>query len=494
VLAILKAGGAYVPLDPTYPKERLALMLEDAQVSVLLTASVQLNKLPEHQFPVICLDTDWQAISENSRENPIHQTEPENLAYLIYTSGSTGKPKGVMVQHHSLRSYVSNAYVEFGMNSSDRVLQFASISFDAAAEEIFPCLVSGAALILRTDEMISSIPKFLQQCCDRGVTVLDLPTAFWHQVVTELAAANLVIPDSLRLVIIGGERASRKHLTTWQQQVSQQVRLINSYGPTEATIVATLCDLSVPTSGEVPIGKAIPQVQTYVLDPDLQLVPLGTPGELYIGGVGVTRGYLKRSALTAERFIPNPYNTEPGARLYKTGDLVCYLPDGNLEFLGRIDHQVKIRGFRIELAEIEALINQHPAVREAVVVAHSDRSDHQRLIAYVVGQYQLETVEAFHTQQTLQWQTVFDSLYQKFDSTQNSGFYIKGWESSYTGASIPDEEVRAWMEQTTERILALQPKRVLEIGCGGSGLMLFSIAPHCQQYWATDPSQLQSSH
>ncbi|MHC5857699.1 amino acid adenylation domain-containing protein [Nostoc sp.] len=503
LLAILKAGGAYVPIDPAYPKERLALILRDAQVSVLVTQQSLLAVLPALESQVVCVDTDKSAIAQESQENLVNQTQLENLVYIIYTSGSTGTPKGVTIQHRSLASYAKIACLEYGLQASDavrgasrreggqsdRVLQFASISFDAAAEEIFPCLICGAALILRTDEMLSSIPRFLQQCRDWGITVLDLPTAFWHQVTSELATAKLALPDSLRLVIIGGERADRKHLTTWQQQVGQRVRLVNTYGPTETTIVATLCDLSGSTADEVPIGKPIPQVQTYVLDPSLQLVPVRTPGELYIGGVGVARGYLNRPDLTAEKFIPNPYSSKPGERLYKTGDLVRYLSDGNLEFIGRIDHQVKIRGFRIELGEIEALLNQHPGVQEAVVVAHSDRSDHQRLIAYVVGQYQPETVEALDTQQTLQWQTVFDSLYKKFDATQHSGFYIKGWESSYTGASIPDEEVREWMEQTTGRILALQPNRVLEIGCGGSGLMLLSIAPHCQQYWATDPSQ-----
>ncbi|MBD0264764.1 MAG: AMP-binding protein, partial [Tolypothrix sp. Co-bin9] len=219
LLAILKAGGAYLPLDPAYPKERLALMLRDSQVSVLLTSSAQLDRLPQHQCKVICLDTDWQIISQHSCENPIHQTQPENLAYLIYTSGSTGTPKGVMIQHCSLSSYTNTAYINFEINSSDRVLQFASISFDTAAEEIFPCLICGAALILRTDEMISSIPQFLQQCRDWGITILDLPTAFWHQLTTELARANLAIPNSLRLVIIGGERADKKHWKTWQQQV-----------------------------------------------------------------------------------------------------------------------------------------------------------------------------------------------------------------------------------------------------------------------------------
>ncbi|GAX38399.1 non-ribosomal peptide synthetase [Nodularia sp. NIES-3585] len=398
LLAILKAGGAYLPLDPAYPQERLALMLKDSQVSVLLTSSAQLETLPQHQAQVICLDTDWPIISNNSFEKPIHQTQPENVAYLIYTSGSTGAPKGVMIQHHSLSSYINTACIEFEINSSDRVLQFASISFDTAAEEIFPCLICGATLILRTDEMISSIPQFLQQCRDWGITVLDLPTAFWHQVTSELATANLAIFNSLRLVIIGGEKADTKHLNTWQQQVGNRVRLVNSYGPTETTIVATLCNLSVPETGKVPIGRAIPQAQTYVLDSNFQLVPIGTPGELYIGGVGVARGYFKRPDLTAQRFIPNPYSLKPGERLYHTGDLVRYLHNGNLEFLGRVDHQVKIRGFRIELGEIEALLNQHPAVRESVVVAHSDHSDHQRLIAYVAGQHQQETVVELDTQ------------------------------------------------------------------------------------------------
>ncbi|HYX15544.1 MAG TPA: amino acid adenylation domain-containing protein [Nostoc sp.] len=393
LLAILKAGGAYLPLDPAYPKERLTLMLKDAQVSVLLTSSVKLNTLAEQQSQVICVDTDWQAISQESQENPIHQTQLDNLAYLIYTSGSTGTPKGVMIQHRSLACYINTASIKFEIKTSDadggqsqRILQFASISFDTAAEEIFPCLICGAALILRTDETLSSTPQFLQQCHDWGITVLDLPTAFWHQITAELATANLALPDSLRLVIIGGERADRKHLIMWQQQVNQRVRLVNSYGPTETTIVATLCDLSVSTSGEVTIGRAIPQVQTYVLDPYLQLLPVGTPGELYIGGVGVARGYCNRPELTAEKFIPNPYTTEPGARLYKTGDLVCYLPDGNLEFIGRIDHQVKIRGFRIELGEVEVLLNQHLAVRETVVVVSQDSVNSKRLVAYVVPQ------------------------------------------------------------------------------------------------------------
>ncbi|MBV6623053.1 MAG: amino acid adenylation domain-containing protein [Rivularia sp. (in: Bacteria)] len=386
LLAILKAGGAYVPLDPNYPKERLALMLEDAQAPVLLTTSVLLDALPENQSQIVCLDRDWQIIAEYSDENPISDTKSENLAYVIYTSGSTGRPKGVTIEHRSLSNYINNACIEFEIKSSDRVLQFASISFDTAAEEIFSCLVSGAALILRTDDMLSSISHFLERCDKWQVTILDLPTAFWHQVSAQFATENLTIPDSVRLVIIGGEKANRNYLDIWQQKVGKQVRLVNTYGPTETTIVATTCDLSsIATTDEVLIGKAISQVQTYVLSPeDLQLVPVGVAGELCIGGVGIARGYLNQPELTAQRFIANPYSTEPKARIYKTGDLVRYLADGNLEFLGRIDNQVKIRGFRIELSEIEVLLNQHLDVKESVVVSREETIGSQRLVAYIV--------------------------------------------------------------------------------------------------------------
>ncbi|MHC5762542.1 amino acid adenylation domain-containing protein [Nostoc sp.] len=389
LLAILKAGGAYVPLDPAYPKERLALMLKDAQVSVLLTSSVQLDTLPEHESQTICLDTDWQTIADNSQENPINQTQPENLAYLIYTSGSTGTPKGVMIQHRSLSTYINTVCIDFALNSSDRILQFTSISFDVAAEEIFSCLVQGATLILRTDKMLSSISEFLYQCNNLELTILDLPTSFWHQLTDQLSIGNLVLPAAVRLVLIGGEKAEPSRLKIWQQQVGEQVRLVNCYGPTETTISATMYDLSTVTSlktvrCELPIGKPINNIQTYILDSSLELVPIGVPGELYIGGVGLARGYRNRPELTAEKFIPNPYSTEAGARLYQTGDLVRYRLDGNIEFLGRIDYQVKIRGFRIELGEIEALLNQHSDVQESVVIDTEDVSGNKRLVAYIV--------------------------------------------------------------------------------------------------------------
>lgn len=502
LLAILKAGGAYLPLDPAYPQERIALILADAHVPVLLTQQKQLQRLFQQDTRVVCIDTEWEAIAQESQANPVNLAQLEHLAYVIYTSGSTGKPKGVMVEHRSLASFTQTASCAYAITPSDRILQFASISFDAAVEEIYPCLVRGATLVLRSDEMLSSVPTFFQKCRDWELTILDLPTAFWHQICIALPALNLLLPQSLRLVIIGGERARSQQLESWQQYVNPQVRLVNTYGPTEATVVATMCDLAglqaVDTRRVLPIGRAIDRnVQVYVLDQSLQPVPVGEAGELYIGGLGVARGYLNQPQLTAEKFIPNPLCPERGDRLYKTGDLVRYRQDGNLEYLNRIDHQEKIRGFRIELGEIEAVMGQHPAVRDNVVVVREDVPGDKRLVAYVVPSQgdandtadMQASLKDCDTQQKLQWQGVFDSLYGEFDFSQQAKFYVKGWNSSYTGLPIPDEQVREWMKQTVERILALRPTRVLEIGCGGSGLMLFQIAPYCSQYCATDLSE-----
>ncbi len=296
-----------------------------------------------------------------------------------------------MVQHNSFVTFTHAAVETYEVSSTDRVLQFASISFDAAAEEIYPCLTTGATLVLRSDDMLSSVTNFLQTCHEWQLTVLDLPTAYWQQIVVELAAGTL--PDSLRLVIIGGERVSPEAVKTWQMLVGNSPRLINTYGPTEGTVVATAYTITADDrfAQEVPIGGAIANVQTYVLDQHGQPVPVGVPGELHIGGMGLARGYLTRPALTAERFIAHPFSEDTQARLYKTGDLVRYLPDRNLEFLGRIDQQVKIRGFRVELGEIETALAHHPMVQGAVVVARPDVSGSQQLIAYLIANNEAPT-------------------------------------------------------------------------------------------------------
>lgn len=398
ILAILKAGGAYVPIDPNYPQERVAYILANSQALVLLTQEKLIKELPEHQACVVCLDTDWQAISQESQSNCFSNTGCENLAYVIYTSGSTGRPKGVLITHKSLVNFTEVAIGEYKLTEGDRVLQFASISFDAAAEEIYPCLTCGGTLVLRTDEMLSDGQTFLQKCQDLKLTVLDLPTAYWQQLMSDIATAHLRLPDSLRLVIIGGEQAQGKQVEIWRNCVGDRQELINTYGPTEATVVTTTYKLPLaPTDNpslKIPIGRPIPNAQTYVLDKYLQPVPVGVVGELYISGVGIARGYLNRPDLTADKFIPHPFSNQPGARLYKTGDLVRYRQDGNIEFLGRIDNQVKVRGFRIELGEIESVLSQHPAVREVVVLAREEKAGNKRLVAYIVPNKQGRGQEA----------------------------------------------------------------------------------------------------
>jgi acyl-coenzyme A synthetase/AMP-(fatty) acid ligase len=272
------------------------------------------------------------------------------------------------------------------VQGDDRVLQFASLSFDAAAEEMYPCLLTGGTLVLRSDAMISSPSQFVNTCQDWHITVLDLPTAYWQQIVAELAAESLTLPPCLRLVIIGGERVPPAAVHTWWTCVGKTPQLINTYGPTETTVVATACSLNPDTviQPEVPIGRAIANLQTHVLDAQLHPVPIGIPGELYISGAGLARGYLNRPELTRERFMTHTPEELPSTRLYRTGDLVRYRRDGQLEFLGRVDHQVKIRGFRVELGEIEAALLQHQGVKAAIAVVREDQPGDRRLVVYGV--------------------------------------------------------------------------------------------------------------
>ena len=393
LLGILKAGGAYVPLDPTYPTERLAYMVDDSKISVLLTQSQLIARLPEHQAEVVYLDSDWDKIALYPPENPTPKNTGEDLAYVIYTSGSTGKPKGVTIPHAALSCFAQTAVTEYEIKPSDRLLQFASINFDVAVEEIFTSLLAGSTLVLRTDDTIGDLKTFCQACQDLQLTVLNLPTAYWHGLVNELASGEVDLPDSVRLVIIGGEKVLPEFVKTWQQYVtnlgkSDRLQLINSYGPTETTVSATLYRIPnhTPIFGEVPIGRPFPHLQTYILDTHQQPVPIGIPGELHIGGDALAKGYLKRPELTAEKFILDFFSSESSARLYRTGDLVRYLPDGNIEYIGRIDKQVKIRGFRIELGEIETVITKHPKIEQAAVIDREDTPGDKRLIAYYVAE------------------------------------------------------------------------------------------------------------
>jgi amino acid adenylation domain-containing protein len=402
VLAVLKAGGAYVPLDPVYPPERLSFMLQDSRASVLLTHQ-HLHLLSEQKTLRICLDRseDQQRIAQCSSMNPSSAVRPHHLAYVIYTSGSTGVPKGVAIEHRSLVNH-GCAFREYAhLQAADRILQFASLSFDTAAEEIFPTLISGATLVLRPE--FSDTLTFWNFVADAQLTVLNLPTAYWSLLTAQLAERSAPLPPRLRTVVVGGERATLKSFRLWQQWTGGRITWINGYGPTEATITATLYTAPGAEDGTidetVPIGRPIANAQMYVLDEALRPTPIGVPGELYIAGKCLARGYLYREELTRERFLPCPFSKEPGARMYKTGDLVRYRSDGHLEYIGRIDQQVKIRGFRIELGEIEAALGQHPDVQACVVAALDDAQENKQLVAYVVAktasQPTIGTVRAF---------------------------------------------------------------------------------------------------
>ncbi len=414
ILGVLKAGAAYLPLDPAAPSARLTFILEDAQAPILLTQQSLTNVIAEYHGQIIYLDTDWSIIADNETTNPTSPVSPDDLAYIIYTSGSTGQPKGVMIEHRALVNFTEMIAAYYDINAFDKVLQFASISFDASAEEIYPTLTRGATLVLRTDEMLASADIFWQQCEAWGLTVLDLPTAYWHQLVGDLPKMERLFPKFIRLVILGGEKARADAVNVWLEHTPPSLRTVNSYGPTEATVVATVYEIADKIDGpNVPIGRPIGNMQAYVLDEQMQPVPVGVTGELHLGGVGLARGYLNRPELTAERFVtisggmewPSPQPSPMGRgslaspplgrieggqpappRLYKTGDLARYRPDGSLEFLGRLDTQIKLRGFRIELGEIETTLTQHPDVQEAAVILREDQPGRQRLVAYIVPQ------------------------------------------------------------------------------------------------------------
>ena len=382
VLAVLKTGAAYVPLDPTYPNDRLSLMLEDSGVSLVLTREGLRERMPAFSGRAIALDAEADEIVLRSVENLELDVMLDDLAYVMYTSGSTGTPKGVMIEHRALANFVNSASAHYEVTAEDGVLQFASLSFDTSVEEIFCTLACGATLVLRADDMITSPKQFLESCAELGITVLDLPTGYWHHLVNATAEDDLQVPGSIRLVILGGEQAHAEHVSKWLACAGRNARLVNTYGPTEATVVTTAFDLTEHREGAaIAIGRPVAGASVYVLDDALQPAPVGVPGELYIGGAGVARGYLNRPDLTAQRFIANPFGA---GRLYRSGDLVRYQPDGNLEFLGRADNQVKIRGFRIELEEIEAAIRSCDTVTDAVVKVIEDSDGDKRLCAYVV--------------------------------------------------------------------------------------------------------------
>jgi amino acid adenylation domain-containing protein len=374
LLGILKASGAYVPLDAEYPRERLAFILEDASVSVLLTHLKLLPQFPDLKAGVICIDKDWEEIAQESDGNPNNLATAGNLAYVIYTSGSAGQPKGVQIQHSSVVNLLSSMRRRPGLTSLDRLLAVTTLSFDIAGLELYLPLTVGGQTIVVTREVASDGGWLANKLSGAEATVMQATPSSWAMLLD-----NRWEGSSQLKILCGGEALPKKLA---DQLLCRSSSLWNMYGPTETTIWSANCQVSADWE-RVPLGRPIDNTQMYILDANFQPVPIGVPGEIYISGEGLARGYLKQPDLTAEKFLPNPFSKQAGKRLYKTGDIARYLPDGSIEFLGRMDSQVKIRGYRIELGEIEAVLSQQPAVLEAVVVAQNDALD-KRLVAYVV--------------------------------------------------------------------------------------------------------------
>ncbi|MCC3405300.1 MAG: amino acid adenylation domain-containing protein [Microcoleus sp. PH2017_10_PVI_O_A] len=506
-LGVMKAGAAYVPIDPAYPHERRAYKLRDASVRFILIQQHLVEFLPEHNARVICPDTDWQDIAPYSTENLSLLTTPDHLAYVIYTSGSTGNPKGVMITHRGMVHHSKAIVQEFNLRAGDRVLQFSSMSFDIIIEEVFPSLVSGATIVLRTEDCISSTRQFLEFIEQERITILDLPTAFWHGLVSGLSLLGVPMSPDVRLVIVGGEKASRALYGEWRQLVGEYPRWLNTYGPTETTVTATIFDpiaegYDLSSEADIPIGRPLPNSQIYILDENLNPVPDGDIGELYIGGPGVARGYLNLAERTASKFIANPFSDRPGAKLYITGDTARYLPNGTLEFIGRIDFQVKIRGFRIELLEIETYLEQHPSVQQGIVLAREDVPGEKRLVAYIIPKHgqpmEVSALRSFlQTKLPAYMIPAAVVVMESFPMTPNGKVDRRGFPEPQVADLVKNSEVvlpidglEAQLVQIWEQVLNIKPIGTTDnfMDLGGTSLLAARLADKIdeklQQSWS----------
>ena len=503
LLAIAKAGGGYLPMDPAYPKDRLAFMVEDSQVSVILVQRHLADSLPKNVARFVYLDADRAVFDDLPRERPDTAVTSDNLAYVIYTSGSTGLPKGVVLNHQGRVNNFLDFNRRFAVGAGDALIALASLSFDMCAYDVFGTLAAGATIVLPQPEHMQDPKSWARLMNERRVTTWHTAPAMLKMLVDQLEAQPELAPQSLRLVLLGGDWIPVTLPDRLRALVSD-VQVISMGGATECSMDSTIYEIREvdPAWTSIPYGEPMWNQLAYVLDEDLEPVPAGAPGELYLGGIGVGRGYLERPELTTERFLPNPFVQahagDPTPRMYRTGDLARWMPDGNLELLGRIDSQVKIRGYRIELGEIESRLHQHPAVKEGVVVTKDDAAGEKRLVAYVVQDPTWkgpeEEEQNLSDEAVEQWQAVYDNAYSaQRDDVDDPTFNIVSWDSSYTSEALPAAEMQLWVDQTVERIARHKPQRVLEIGCG-MGLLLFRIAPATKRYVGTDFSKVALDH
>ncbi|MFM9435110.1 amino acid adenylation domain-containing protein/thioester reductase-like protein [Janthinobacterium sp. CG_23.3] len=498
LLAVWKAGAAYVPLDPAHPTERLAFMVKDSQSSLVLTQASLRAALAGCGVPLWCLDTERDGLADAAGANLEPLARPDNLAYVIYTSGSTGLPKGVAIEHRGLVNYLSWCGKAYHVEAGYGAPVHSSIGFDATITSLYAPLLAGQRVILVPDgDEIAGLIEVLN--ADHRFSLIKITPAHLDL----LNHAHGLHSKQPQTFVIGGEALLGSTLATWRLRAPAS-RFVNEYGPTETVVGCCVYDVPAGAglNGPVPIGRPIANTRLYILDGHGEPVPVGIAGELHIGGDGVARGYLHRPELTKEKFIPDLLSGRPGQRLYKTGDLARYLPDGTIEFLGRLDHQVKIRGYRIELGEIEAALLSHPDVLEAVALAREERAGDKRLVAYVVardvaqqsgGQARRAVGGAARDEMVLQWQQVFQDSYGKSAARDQAVPDFAGWNSSYTGLPIADAEMREWVDNTVARIAGLRPVRLMEIGCG-TGLLLNKLAPSCDYYLGTDFSREALHH
>jgi amino acid adenylation domain-containing protein len=484
ILAIIKAGGAYVPLDPAYPTERLVTIADDAELNLILADKTLLSRLGAKQ--ALAIDLEDKALSSQPDHDPKSVSNGDSLAYVIYTSGSTGRPKGVEVVHRGVSRLVLNTdYV--ALAPGDRVAQASTTAFDAATFEIWGALLNGGTLVGIDRETLLSPVALARKLIDERVDTLFITTELFHRVADERPDAF----GTLRDLLVGGSvlDSRRAHAVL---RSGRPRRFLNIYGPTECTTYALAHEIMElpPERIQVPIGKPIANTEAYVVDKSDRPVPIGVPGELYLAGPGLARGYRNQPDVTAQRFVSHPFDRTPGARCYRTGDKVRYREDGAIEFLGRFDAQVKIRGFRVEPGEVEAMLREHPALSQCAIIVQEDTPGDRRLVAYVVPHPEHEIELSDGSSRSQAWQQIYDHLIYA-DLTGNSDadptFNLSGWISSYTGEPIGDAAMREQVDRTVEAILALKPQRVLEIGCG-TGLLLFRLAPTVQRYVGTDYS------
>ena len=492
ILAVFKVGAVWVPMDPAYPAERMAYIIRDSGMGFMVPDDALVSQgLFQGQELVFVSPRDRGGPLVAGRGGKV--LEGDAPAYVIYTSGSTGAPKGVVVTGESIARHCLNAARTYGMTRDDRVLHFASFSFDVSLELLFAPLLAGACLVLR-EEGLPTPGETMERIEKYRITVADLPPAYLVQVLKTGLASGTQSLESLRLVIAGGEAMTEELFHLWRRTISPHARLVNAYGPTEATVTALTWDVPLAPDrlfrGMVPIGRPLPGRVAHVVDRNLQPLPPGLPGELLLGGDGIAQGYLNRPDLTKEKFIQSPFPQDGDMRVYRTGDLVQWLDDGRMAFLGRMDNQVKIRGFRIEPGEIEACMARHPAVEQAVVQVRESAAGEKQLVGYLVpgsGEPETPVEGSDREKELLAWHKTVQDLYTDLEAA-DPGFNISGWNSGITGKPFPAHEMKAWVEQTVEQILGLDPEHVLEIGCG-TGLLLSRIAPVCKTYVGIDFSK-----